>query len=180
MRSLVDTNILLRWVKPDDRDYEAVKRVIDDLLGQGAKLCYTSQNLAEFWNVCTRPADDKGRGYGLNIRETNFRADVIERNLDLLPDGPEVHKEWRKIVVTYAVHGVQVHDARLVASMRVHGVEKILTFTINLISLATRTLRSSIHAIMYRSQADADQLLLVHKGREQSRPLSLPAGLRKQ
>ncbi len=31
-RNLIDTNILLRWVKPDDRDYDAVKTAIDDLL----------------------------------------------------------------------------------------------------------------------------------------------------
>jgi predicted nucleic acid-binding protein len=128
MHSQVDTNILLRWVKPDDGDYEAVTRVITDLLNQSVKLCYTSQNLAEFWNVCTRPADEKGQGFGLNILETNFRADVIERTLELLPDSLEVHKEWRKIIVTYAVHGVQVHDARLVASMRVHEVHTIVTF----------------------------------------------------
>jgi predicted nucleic acid-binding protein len=29
---MVDTNILLRWVKPDDRDYVAVKTLIDHLL----------------------------------------------------------------------------------------------------------------------------------------------------
>jgi predicted nucleic acid-binding protein len=30
--------------------------------------------------------------------------------------------------VDYRVSGVQVHDARLVAAMRVHGVRRILTF----------------------------------------------------
>ena len=31
-------------------------------------------------------------------------------------------------VVTHGVAGVQVHDARLAAAMRVHGVKRILTF----------------------------------------------------
>jgi predicted nucleic acid-binding protein len=30
--------------------------------------------------------------------------------------------------VLHAVHGVKVHDARLVASMNVHAVRRILTF----------------------------------------------------
>lgn len=125
-RYLVDSNILLRWVKPDDRDYVLVRAVVDSLLHQGAVLCYTSQNLAEFWNTCTRPVDRNG--YGLGIRETDARAGVIERDLQLLPDSLAVHREWRRIVVDDAVSGVQVHDARLVAAMRVHGVARILTF----------------------------------------------------
>ena len=48
---LIDSNILLRWVKPDDRDY-----------------------------------------------------------------------------VSHNVSGVQVHDARLAAAMRVHGIQRVLTF----------------------------------------------------
>jgi predicted nucleic acid-binding protein len=46
----------------------------------------------------------------------------------LLPDSAAVHEEWRKLIVTHNVVGVQVHDARLVAAMRVHGVKRILTF----------------------------------------------------
>jgi predicted nucleic acid-binding protein len=123
---LIDSNILLRWVKPDDRDYLVVRTAVDRLLRQGVMLCYTSQNLAEFWNACTRAADRNG--YGLSVRETDLRARIIESNLQLLPDSVAVHQEWRRIVVEYGVSGVQVHDARLVAAMRVHGMRKILTF----------------------------------------------------
>jgi predicted nucleic acid-binding protein len=45
----------------------------------------------------------------------------------LLPDGESVHREWRRLVVAYEVRGVQVHDARLVAAMLVHGIGRILT-----------------------------------------------------
>ena len=123
---LLDSNILIRWVKPDDRDYLLIRAVIDRLLKHRVVLCYTSQNLAEFWNTCIRPIDRNG--YGLGIRETDLRAGVIESNLQLLPDSLAVHREWRRIVVDYAVSGVEVYDAKLAAAMRVHGVRKILTF----------------------------------------------------
>lgn len=45
---LVDSNVLLRWIKPDDRDYPVVVSAIDAVLQQEAVLCYTSQNVAEF------------------------------------------------------------------------------------------------------------------------------------
>jgi hypothetical protein len=46
----------------------------------------------------------------------------------LLPDSLAVHAAWRKLFVTHGVSGVQVHDARLAAAMRVHGVKRTLTF----------------------------------------------------
>jgi len=123
---LIDSNVLLRWVKPDDRDYALVTLAIEAILRGDAVLCYTSQNLGEFWNTCTRPVDRNG--YGLSPEETDRRARYFEDRLRLLPDGLAVHREWRRLLVAHNVSGVQVHDARLVAAMRVHGVSRILTF----------------------------------------------------
>src|SRR5437762_12397252 len=64
----------------------------------------------------------------LSPQETDRRAKHFEEKLRLLPDSLAVHEEWRKLLVTYGVSGVQVHDARLAAAMRVHGVKRILTF----------------------------------------------------
>jgi predicted nucleic acid-binding protein len=67
-------------------------------------------------------------GYGLSPQETDRLAKFFEEKLRLLPDSLAVHEEWRRLLVTHSVSGVQVHDARLVAAMRVHGVKRILTF----------------------------------------------------
>jgi predicted nucleic acid-binding protein len=123
---LVDSNILLRWVKPDHSDYPTIVSAIEGILQRQGVLCYTSQNLAEFWNTSTRPVDRNG--YGLSPGETDRRAKFFENRLRLLPDSLAVHEEWRKLLVTHSVSGVQVHDARLVAAMRVHGLKHILTF----------------------------------------------------
>lgn len=123
---LVDSNILLRWIRPDHSDYPAIISAMDGILQRDGILCYTSQNVGEFWNTCTRPADRNG--YGLSPLETDRRARFFEEKLRLLPDSLGVHEEWRKLLVTHRVSGVQVHDARLVAFMRVHGVKSILTF----------------------------------------------------
>jgi predicted nucleic acid-binding protein len=52
----------------------------------------------------------------------------IEAALTLLPDSPAGYDEWKRLVVTHAVTGAKVHDARLVATMNVHGIGRILTF----------------------------------------------------
>ncbi len=126
MPYLVDSNVLLRWVKPDHSDYPAIVSATDAILRHDGVLCYTSQNVAEFWNACTRPVDRNG--YGLSPQDTDRRARFFEERLRLLPDSLAIHEEWRKLLVTQNVSGVQVHDARLVAAMRVHGVKRILTF----------------------------------------------------
>jgi predicted nucleic acid-binding protein len=123
---LVDTNVLVRWLKPEDRDYPLVVSAIDIILQRSAVLCFTSQNVAEFWNTCTRPL--ARNGYGLSPQETDSRVRYFEERMQLLPDSLTVHQEWRKLLVSHSVSGVQVHDARLVAAMRVYHVKQILTF----------------------------------------------------
>lgn len=123
---LIDSNILIRWVKPDDRDYPLLEGLVEGLIRQGNTLCYTSQNLAEFWNACTRTREHNV--FGLTTDEVDSRAAAIEKTLNFLPDNADVHWEWRRLVVAHQVAGVQVYDARLVAAMHVHGIKRILTF----------------------------------------------------
>lgn len=123
---LLDSNILLRWLEPEAPDQKFVATALDRLHLSNAVPCFTSQNLGEFWNTLTRPANRNG--YGLSPAEANHRAIAIELRLSLLPDTPDVHIEWRKLLVAHGISGVQVHDARLVAAMHVHGVKRILTF----------------------------------------------------
>lgn len=129
MAYLLDSNQLLRLNEPLDVHYRLVRRAVQRLQKQEERLCMVSQNLTEFWNICTRPATARG-GFGLSIAETHRRARLLERRFELLPETLAVHEEWRRIVVAYSVSGLQVYDARLVAAMRVHKISHILTFDV--------------------------------------------------
>jgi predicted nucleic acid-binding protein len=122
---LLDTNILLRMSKSDDPHHPMISAALRALVAQGAHFCFTSQTLGEFWNASTRPLDKNG--LGLSVRETDRVARVIEQDFEFLPDSREVHDRWRQLLVAHEVKGVQVHDARLAASMYVHGVNQLLT-----------------------------------------------------
>jgi predicted nucleic acid-binding protein len=126
MLVLFDSNILLRWQEPHHPDQILVAAAVDRLLISEAVACYTSQNLGELWNVLTRPIDRNG--FGMTPTQADRRARAIESRVRLLPDTPDVHIEWRSLLVDYRISGVQVHDARLVASMHIHSVKRILTF----------------------------------------------------
>jgi predicted nucleic acid-binding protein len=122
---LLDTNILLRVSKRQWPDFKEIHAALRSLYRMNAQLCYTSQNLREFWNVLTRPAVNNR--FGLSITEAERECRRIERGFRLLSDNDAIHPEWRRLVVTYGVSGTQVHDAHLVASMKIHGLKHILT-----------------------------------------------------
>ena len=123
---LVDTNILLRIAHRSDERYALVRSCVNKLKKKGDLLQTTMQNFAEFWNVSARPVDKNG--LGLTLVETDDLLQELELVFPLLPDSPDVYAEWKELVVNYGVSGVQVHDARLVATMLVHRVTHILTF----------------------------------------------------
>jgi hypothetical protein len=56
---------------------------------------------------------------------------IIEKHFKLLPDSIATHHEWRRLVVAHSIIGVQVHDAKLIASMIVHNVPRLLTFNVD-------------------------------------------------
>lgn len=122
---LADTNILLRLESRQEPESSIVAEALGLLRERGSVLHYTSQTLAELWNVSTRPA--KVNGFGLTIQETEIKARAVESAFVLLSDSLDVHLEWRRLVLTHEVKGAKVHDARLVATMRVYGVRRLLT-----------------------------------------------------
>jgi len=125
---LVDTNILLRITRRTDPQHKVVDTALARLAGEGAILHYTHQNIAELWNAMTRPI--ARNGLGLTAAEAEREVQAIESGMSLLPDGEAVYREWRRIVVQYGVSGVQVHDARLAATMYVHAVNHILIMNV--------------------------------------------------
>jgi predicted nucleic acid-binding protein len=126
MRCLADTNVLLRYVQQNHELHAAAFGAIDFLLRSGELVVTFPQNIAEFWNVCTRPSEQNG--LGLTPSEADKKTSRLESLLTILPDIPAVYTEWRRLLVTYSASGVGVYDVRLVACMIVYHVKDIVTF----------------------------------------------------
>jgi predicted nucleic acid-binding protein len=125
---LIDSNILLRISRRDDPDYQIVDGALERLLRDDIELYYTHQNIAEFWNVWTRPADKNG--FGLSGETAEREIGKFEGMMKLAGDSAAIYERWRQLVRDYQVKGVQVHDARLVAAMLVHGIPNLLTLNV--------------------------------------------------
>jgi predicted nucleic acid-binding protein len=122
---LIDTNVLLRLSRVADPQHDLVRAALDELDRLKAEFFFTLQNIAEFWNVCTRPV--ARNGFGLSIEATALEIQSIEKVMTFLPDSAQVYSIWRQLAVEKRVQGVQVHDAHLVAAMLAHGLTHILT-----------------------------------------------------
>ena len=122
---LGDSNILIHLTNAQSIDHGAATSAVRSLENSGAILMYTSQNLAEFWNVCTRVTVG---GLGLSIEEAVARLELVQAHFLFLPESSQTDNIYKDLLIRYRVCGVQAHDARLAAVMLSNNVRDILTF----------------------------------------------------
>ncbi len=125
---LTDTNVLLRYVKTNDKMHLVVVGAVSHLQMIGEDVVLVPQNLYEFWVVATRPTNVNG--FGWMVPECRLRMGRLKRVFRFLPDRPDLFDAWEQIVFQNACHGKVAHDARLVAAMQLHRVGSILTFNV--------------------------------------------------
>jgi predicted nucleic acid-binding protein len=66
----------------------------------------------------------------LTAAEARLRRENIRRDFTLLRDEPALYDAWEHLVDQYQVIGLAVFDARLVAAVQIHRLDRILTFNI--------------------------------------------------
>jgi predicted nucleic acid-binding protein len=81
---LVDTGVLLRAFDRSSPVQKTIFRALRKRWIQGDRFVTSHQNIAEFWNVATRPASARG-GFGLSVDETLKRVQTIEKLGMVLP-----------------------------------------------------------------------------------------------
>ncbi|OJW18674.1 MAG: hypothetical protein BGO49_23400 [Planctomycetales bacterium 71-10] len=128
MSTLVDTNILLRLIDLTAPSHHTTRLAIARLRSDSEELFIVPQNLFEFWAVATRPVAVNGLGKSVVEAAADLR--LCKKLFTLLDDTPAVYPTWEHLVATAGVVGKKAHDARLVAAMMVHGVDRLLTFNV--------------------------------------------------
>jgi len=126
MLCLVDTNVLLRALDRRHPHCRTVRRALIMLRRQGTQPCLAAQDLVEFWAVATRTVD--ANGLGMSCAWAAIQIARMKRFFVILAENAHVQPEWERLVAQHGVSGKKVHDARLVATMNVHRVSRILTF----------------------------------------------------
>lgn len=125
MACLLDTGVLLRAFDGANPETRSIRRLLRALLLRPERLVVSVQNVAEFWNVATRPADRNG--YGLSSERVARQLALIERVCDLVVESAKSYRIWKELLSKHAIAGVAVHDARLVSVMMAQGISTIYT-----------------------------------------------------
>jgi len=128
MAYCLDTNVLLRIAQPAHPMHSIASDALKNLTVAGEELCVFPQNIREFWNVASRPADRNG--LGLRPKQVELEVQRIESAFNVIADGPDIQQEWRRMVSFHGVSVVQVHDCYLAASVKIRGIHNLLTFNI--------------------------------------------------
>jgi predicted nucleic acid-binding protein len=126
MQYLVDTGVLLRLFDRTDPNHIILRQGLQLLRRAGHSLAMSSQNIAEFWNVSTRPSSARG-GYGQDVVTTERRVQFLEKIGTVHLETAATYQAWRRLLIDHAIQGLNVHDSRLVALMEVIGIKYIIT-----------------------------------------------------
>ena len=73
MAILIDTNVLLRSVQPSHLLHANAIRALQVLIRRQSMLVVVLQNIAEFWNVATRPVQYNGLGFTIEEAQNELR-----------------------------------------------------------------------------------------------------------
>ncbi|MEX0641783.1 MAG: PIN domain-containing protein [Pirellulales bacterium] len=126
MAFLLDTGIVLRLVDTQDPQHSLVLAAVRMLGNRQEALYITTQNIAEFCSVATRPISNNGLGLAPADAIKLLDRD-IEPICATLVERDTLASELKRLVAQYSVVGKQVHDARLVAMMLIWQIENVLT-----------------------------------------------------
>ena len=125
MAVLVDTGVLLRAFNREAPERAAILQALHAVRARGDGFIVAVQNVAEFWNVATRPKDKNGFALPAEVVERRLR--VVERFAQIVTESPASYAHWKRLVTRWSVQGVKVHDARLVSVMLAEGIQSVLT-----------------------------------------------------
>jgi predicted nucleic acid-binding protein len=123
---LLDSNILIYSLSSLSPFYEATLATLARLGESGSILCIAPQSIYEFWVMATRPSINGG--LGLNPAEARGEIEEFLERFQLLDDSFLTWSDIINLAVAEDVIGRRIHDARIVAVMRAHGLTDVLSF----------------------------------------------------
>ena len=121
----VDTNVLVQARFTPAPFHARAGRALDALFRRGEPLRLSRQVMREYPAVVTRP-----QTWAVTLPMTDALADIgrLDRDLEILEDGPAVTLKLLGLCRSVAFAGRQVHDANIVATMLAYGEARLLTF----------------------------------------------------
>ena len=127
-RVMLDTNVLIAATDEGRAEHRDALTVVNDWASRHTELCTSGQILREYLTVATRPSERNGLGLNRSDALGNVRA--IRERTTLLAEDSKVADRLLGLLADVECRGKQVHDANLVATMLVHGIDTVVTMNL--------------------------------------------------
>lgn len=127
-RAVLDTNVLLAATDEGRSEHARAIAALNDWPTAGTVLYTTGQILREYLSVATRPVRLNGLGLAPPDAVTNVRA--LRERLRFVPENDKVTGRLLTLLDHIDCAGKQVHDANVVATMLVHGIDTVVTMNV--------------------------------------------------
>ncbi len=128
-RAVLDTNVLLAATDEARQEHQQAVAALNAWPAVGLVLYTSGQITREYLAVATRPAGQNGLGLTRPDAVANVRA--LRARLNLLAEDVKVSNRLLELLDTVECTGKQVHDANVVATMLVHGIDTVVTLNVN-------------------------------------------------
>lgn len=124
-RAVLDTNVLLAATDESRATHTQALDLLSAWPAAGTVLYTSGQILREYLAAATRPAEVNGLGLSRADAVANTRA--LRGRLRVLAESEKVADRLLALLDEVECFGQQVHDANIVATMLVHGVDTVVT-----------------------------------------------------
>jgi predicted nucleic acid-binding protein len=125
---MLDTNVILSATDAGRAEHHQAMLIFNVWAGRGTTLYASGQIMREYLAVATRPADKNG----LDLKQADALANVraFRTRTSLLVEDSRVADRLLGLLDETPCTGKQVHDANVVATMLVHGIDSLITINV--------------------------------------------------
>lgn len=124
----LDTNVLLRSTIRSFPNYGVVKPFVDQYIARGDELWISGQVIREYFNQTTRPQTFV---QSMDAAQIDAQFKKIRAVFRIATETEAVIEQFVSLLQTHPTGGKQVHDANLVATMLVYGIDTLITLNID-------------------------------------------------
>lgn len=126
---LLDTNILLRASDAGSDKQRLAQGAFEAVIAQGDTCLLTSQVIAEYYSVITRPISSNG--FGWDTERGKLERDLWIARFSFLEETAEIFPRWIDLIDRFKITGRRIFDLRLLAVMQVYKTSHLLTFDVD-------------------------------------------------
>jgi predicted nucleic acid-binding protein len=127
-RAMLDTNVFVSATDRGRAEHRQAMLILNNWATRGTTLYASGQIVREYLAVVTRPVDRNGLGLKHADALANVRA--LRTRTSLLAEDANVTDHLLDMLGKIPCSGKQVHDANVVSTMLVHGIDSLITLNV--------------------------------------------------